>query len=821
MSWRLRTPLLLLVLFCAAWLPRILVVGRFVTPDERKWLTRSANFYQAISHGDFAQTFQREHPGVTIMWAGMAGFLTTYPTYIKETPGFFAWDGEDLEAWLYQHSIHSPMALLVAGREWVVLLVALLIALSYFPLRRLLGATAALFSVLFVAWDPFYWSLSHHLHPDGLVTSLTFLALLCFLVWLYDSESPPQTMGIGSPFVRTPLGWYLFGSSVLMGLAWLTKIPALVLAPTGGILVLLQLRHRSGRQFRTPHSTLHIRLLGYALWGCLALGTFVLLWPAMWVAPIYTLTSTVSEMSSYVESHVNPDYFWGRPTGDPGLFFYPVVLLFRTTPATLLGLVAAGWLAWRRHGLWANENVRRVAGALLLFALLFTIGMSVGAKKFDRYLLPIFPALDVLAALGWLALIQLIFARKFSTVTRSRQALSPYHLVTLSALLLHALPGLLHYPYYYFYYNPLFGGTATATHTLMVGWGEGLEAAAEWVNQQPNAERARVVAWYGDGPLSYFLKNKAPVLSFWSPEFWFAADYAILYINQWQRNIPSIEVADYFANQKPVHVVQAGGLDIARIYDLRQQAPPDFTGLYTESATTWADQIRFAAYAVGRHNFLSGDQFTIRLYWADVGQQVANYASRIRLLAPDGTEVASSAAKTTGQPGAIWSEDHPLIIPEHAPDGEYKLLLSVRDAATSQQRLGEGEHLITRIQVSAARKVALHARWPSVQLTQLQTKPQIAAGQTLVVDLLAQGETAGTLKLSARLVDSAGSAVAQLDKVLTAQMRFEFELPGDLPTGNYDLVVVSYDPATLAAFPDDQGQLATVLTQIEVQSNPK
>ena len=81
MSRRFGTPLVLALLFLAAWLPRTLALEQFVTIDERKWLARSANFYQAISHADFAATFQREHPGVTVMWAGTLGFLAYFPTY--------------------------------------------------------------------------------------------------------------------------------------------------------------------------------------------------------------------------------------------------------------------------------------------------------------------------------------------------------------------------------------------------------------------------------------------------------------------------------------------------------------------------------------------------------------------------------------------------------------------------------------------------------------------------------------------------------------------------------------------------------------------
>ena len=85
MRRRLRTSVVIFLLFLAVWLPRVLDLDAFVTPDERLWLYRSANFYQAISRGDFAHTFQKEHPGVTVTWAGTLGFLQLLPGYAEES----------------------------------------------------------------------------------------------------------------------------------------------------------------------------------------------------------------------------------------------------------------------------------------------------------------------------------------------------------------------------------------------------------------------------------------------------------------------------------------------------------------------------------------------------------------------------------------------------------------------------------------------------------------------------------------------------------------------------------------------------------------
>ncbi|NJN81571.1 MAG: hypothetical protein HC802_04315 [Caldilineaceae bacterium] len=100
--------LLLAGLFAAAWIPRALALDRFVTPDEPRWLARSANFTQALATGDLARTYQIEHPGVTVMWVGMVGFVQRFPGYARIAPGQFTWDQGELEAWLAEQRGPTP-----------------------------------------------------------------------------------------------------------------------------------------------------------------------------------------------------------------------------------------------------------------------------------------------------------------------------------------------------------------------------------------------------------------------------------------------------------------------------------------------------------------------------------------------------------------------------------------------------------------------------------------------------------------------------------------------------------------------------------------
>src|SRR3990170_1461363 len=148
-SWRWWDVLALIFIVLAIWLPRGLALDQFVTPDEPLWLNRSANFYYALGQRDFASTYQREHPGVTIMWAGTLGFLSRYPEY--RGSGLGQIDPAQFHYHMKNLARVPPIELLAAGRTFVILGHTLVLALAYLYARRLLGPLPAFFAFLLIA----------------------------------------------------------------------------------------------------------------------------------------------------------------------------------------------------------------------------------------------------------------------------------------------------------------------------------------------------------------------------------------------------------------------------------------------------------------------------------------------------------------------------------------------------------------------------------------------------------------------------------------------------------------------------------------------
>ena len=439
-------------------------------------------------------------------------------------------------------------------------------------------------------------------------------------------------------------------------------------------------------------------LIGYVLWGVVATVTFFLLWPAMWVNPLGSFAKMTAEMEEYVGGHVNANFFWGRTTDDPGLLFYPIAYFFRITPATVIGLIAAAVAAARRSAPFDRPLVRRAALGFLLFGLLFVLLMSIPAKKFDRYILPAFPAFEVLGALGWGAL-ALWAVRRFAPKTATtgadqqmgKSAVRVMAITLFAGVVgLHSLFTALHYPYYLTYFNPLAGGSITAPWAMIIGWGEGLDQAAAWLNQQPEAEKLRIVSWYHDGPLSYFTKAEPVGVRYGSSLSWLENDFVVLYINQIQRDIPSPEAIDWYLAQEPALTVDFAGLELARIVDMRGRPLPPFVGLNINSAADFGGQIRLLAHELDKTAVQPGEEIFAQLYLRSLAPMQTNYNIGLRLVDAAGNVVWREDGWPWGAATSDWPLDevrpdgHHIQVPADARPGLYKLTMSFYEPATLQ-----------------------------------------------------------------------------------------------------------------------------------------
>ena len=132
------------------------------------------------------------------------------------------------------------------------------------------------------------------------------------------------------------------------------------------------------------------------------------------------------------------------------------------------------------------------------------------------------------------------------------------------------------WPYPIAYYNPLGGGPERARQLIMVGWGEGLEQAATFLNGLPDAESLYVATSYHHVVRPRFVGTTLPIAQYVQADARQnlpAPDYMVVYVNARQRRQISPEVARAEAIGQPVFVARINGLPYAWVYRIPRTGP--------------------------------------------------------------------------------------------------------------------------------------------------------------------------------------------------------------------------------------------------------
>ncbi len=514
----------------------------FLTPDEFLWLDRSRNFLLALQNQDWLATLQTGHPGVTTMWTGAAGLYfyglqheliqnSDFTLFLQS----IAWD-------------NIPVPLLSYVRLATVLLTTATILIVYTLVTTLFDRWVALVVALFLALDPWYLAHSRVLHHDALISSFMLLSVLSIIVYFWRYSSP----------------WLLVFSGICAGLALLSKMLALYLIPWSLLVfVLAYMQHRQSiRQL----------VVKVIFWNTSAMLTIFVLWPAMWLSPSSTIGRVYQTLITY---SINPNekgqFFLGQPIADPGMLYYPVVISLAITPLVLIGIFSTIGLI---VGYFRKQKVELSSSVAL--AIIYVIGyiafISLGDKKHERYILPALLMLNVIGGIGIATIGQLIVQQLrqhrqthlFDTSLTKHPSTIFSLLGIMIVLIFQSTHLLAHYPYYFTYSNPLLGGPKTAAATMLVGWGEGIDLAAEYLNQLPDHETINVVSSMPDALALHFQGN---IVRWFPVAKVFEADYFVLYRREWQQGYPSRELIDYITASWPLEqTISLHGVPYVWIY---------------------------------------------------------------------------------------------------------------------------------------------------------------------------------------------------------------------------------------------------------------
>jgi hypothetical protein len=556
-------------------------------------------------------------------------------------------------------------------------------------------------------------------------------------------------------------------------------------------------------------------LAGLAVWGITAWLVFVIAWPAAWQKPLDMPYAVVHNafLSATDTIEAEAEGYWLVP--DLGILYYPVNGAFKLSPLATVGLLAwVGWVVRIRPNLPPSPQVERGTGGevirsrahrwkdergyvqwvLFAFAVLFVAFMTLGGKRSNRYLLPAWPALYLLAALGLARVAAVWPAVQRRGVVRTAAGI-------LLALLLIA-PIVAAYPYYLSYYNPLLGGPLSAPQVVKIGWGEGLDQVGRWLETRPDAHALRVGSPYASALSPFYTGRISDVTEG-------QLDYVVLYRKQLQEGDPSPVFLRYFQAETPLYTVRLAGIDYAWVY----AGPTMQPAMANQAAFDIGILPKPLYFRLSRPYMPIGEPAGVEVLWL-TEDRLPSDPTRLTLQTADDVTAppdqrsrrpwAEATARLARRPDGLVVSHYALAVPPDLPRGSYGLLVDGRPLGLVEAC----PFLLPPLTRS------LDANFGGeVRLVGVRTSEPITRETTLELVWQAAPRAYADYTVFLHLLDAEGTRVAGVDvappvpmsdwaRGEVVRMRYapdgpqQLPLPPGLPPGRYQLVVGLYRPDT-------------------------
>ncbi len=657
----------ILALFLNLLLLRVLPFSReFLALDEILTGSFTNRMTQALLVQDWSRTANNAYPAVSLMWLE-----------VVQLGAAELWPGEHFDNTQVLSDTPQEIGTTLPRRRLTLALISVVTAVVVFwLLRRLFNDFVATTATILMALDPFLLTQFRVFRVEGLVTNLMLLSALIVLLYVREQK----------------IRWLVI-SGILGGLAALTKITALYLLSFTG-LTLLVWPLLEGR--RVARSLIRQTVRDLSLWSLVMVGTFFVLWPALWVSPVEALGQMFAYLNTAVTGLVNwggqgAFFFNGRVlrNEDPGPLFYVWALAYRTTPFTWLGILAAlgsgiFFLGWRRkpgesRNSGAEKSFRRDFTPTLLtlaYVVFFFVAMSLGKSKVDRYLHPIFPGLSILAAVGfqWIFyLIQSPSPERPGLVLLSSPKVWIFWGVLLMGGAWLALP---HHPYYSTYWNPLLGSGRSAVKMLPVGGNEGVDSLISYLNGLPGASEIQLSGLSSVNCKASFTGSCLELSEFLDSDYFIIDILSLqreLYLTNLQALIPEAELVDKYTKD---------GVDYAGLYKMPEKMR------FVRQNQEWLDTHgRLFGYGFSTPTARAGDSLEVNIFWqngqngwtlgdSEFWAKLLDENDHVYQEAPARLKTLVSVDKS--QPDQMLLFTAPLLLPPDLLLGDYHLEIDLQ-----------------------------------------------------------------------------------------------------------------------------------------------
>jgi hypothetical protein len=191
---------------------------------------------------------------------------------------------------------------------------------------------------------------------------------------------------------------------------------------------------------------------------------------------------------SYTSTQRLPAFLYGSYSNEGWWYYFPMAFVLKT-PTVLILLVVAGLViaCWQRPDIQRQVVVFILLPVMVFFGIAMWTGINIGL----RHILPVYPFLILLAALG---------ARELKRISRV-----PRTAVIAAAAMLWASEYATAYPYALTFFNFPAGGPEGGYRHLAdsnLGWGQGLKPLKSWMDQ--NRVTHVNLAYFGQADPMYY-----------------------------------------------------------------------------------------------------------------------------------------------------------------------------------------------------------------------------------------------------------------------------------------------------------------------------
>lgn len=374
---------------------------------------------------------------------------------------------------------------------------------------RLVNAPAAAIVSLLLGLNPVLIAHTRVLAMDSLLAQFLLLSSLAALLWRKNNQ------------------WhYLVFSGLTAAAAVLSKLPGLIICPLALFIIY---KRQAGWK---------LNMKAAVVWLAACLVGAALILPSIIINP----SLVISDIYRWLQSDDYALHQMGR-------WYYVRSIIFFSTPLHLVALLVwpVVWLSKKM-----DAKVRRMFLLFITTGIIFACLMSLSEKKGDRYILPTFVFFDAAVAV----LMSWIYTRPAKSwpiiIARISMAL---------LLILQAYQVFILHPYTLAYVNPI---TQVYFGERRLGWGEGLDMAADYLNEKAEATKLTVATYFPNEFANYFIGETVPIHQYNEDK----VDYAVIYRAMFERGPEAWEtdVLRYYGDKKPEKVIGFAGTELIWIF---------------------------------------------------------------------------------------------------------------------------------------------------------------------------------------------------------------------------------------------------------------